>query len=320
MKSRYLTLAIFVTLLAACSGASLGAACDEAQFIEHVIYDVPVQQGTLVMPGTHFTKGWQVRNAGTCDWSTEYSLLQTSGPELGEEQAVPLHDPIAAGTTSDILVRLTAPSDPGTYTAEWMLQNAAGELFGVGPGGDRPLTMEIVVADLPAPIVYDFAQAVCLAEWHSARAEFLPCEGLDDEQGIQDGYVRLNSDPALEGSTRGNPPVIEVKPNNQTGGWIAGYFPPTTIREGDHFLATIGCLDDNPGCEIIFRLEYESANGDSGVLAEWFEFSDEVVTEVEKSLSDLAGQEVRLILVVQENDGRSLEAKGFWLNARIERR
>ncbi|MEX1071231.1 MAG: hypothetical protein WEC37_01270, partial [Anaerolineales bacterium] len=188
------------------------------------------------------------------------------------------------------------------------------------PDGDRPLTMEIVVAELTDSVVYDFSQVVCLAEWHSARAEFLPCEGLDDEQGLQDGYVRLNSDPALEGSTQGNPPVIEVKPNNQAEGWIAGFFPPITIQENDHFLATIGCMDGNAGCEIIFRLEYETALGDTGVLAEWFETSDEIATNVDISLAVLTDEEVRLILVVQENDGRSLEAKGFWLNGRIERR
>jgi hypothetical protein len=309
MKSRLLTLALFAILLAACAGASFGTACDEAQFIEHVIYDVPVQQGTLVMPGTHFTKGWQVRNVGTCDWSTEYSLFQTNGPDLGEEQTVPLHDPIAAGTTSDILVRLTVPSDPGTYTAEWMLQNAAGELFGVGPEGDRPLTMEILVADLPAPIVYDFSQVVCLAEWHTARAEFLSCEGSDDEQGIQDGYVRVER----EG-------IIEVKPNNQQEGSIAGYFPPTTIQAGDHFLATVGCVDERPNCALAFMLIFETPDGTQAVINHPETVEGDVRVEFDLDLSFLAGQEVRLILWVEENGGRSLDGIGYWQNARIERR
>lgn len=309
MNSRLLTALLFVVLLAACSGGGLGSACDEAQFIEHVIYDVPVQQGTLVMPGTHFTKGWQVRNAGTCDWSTEYSLYQTSGPDLGEEQAVPLHDPIATGTTSDILVRLTAPSEPGSYTAEWMLQNAEGEMFGVGPDGDRPLTMEIVVAELPDSVVYDFAQVVCLAELHSARAEFLPCEGLDDEQGLQEGYVRV----ANEG-------IIEVKPNNQQEGWIAGFFPPITFQVGDHFMATLGCVDENPQCQITFSLEAETHNGTRKLLGGPVEVSGEETVEFDFDLSHLNGQEIRIILIVQENGGRSLEAIGYWQNARIERR
>lgn len=314
-----LTFALVVLLLAACQPANLAQSCDDAQFIDHVILDVPLEQGGVLMPGVHFTKAWQVKNEGSCDWSLDYSLVQVSGPDMGEDAVVPLHDPVAAGVTAEIAVRLTAPSEPGTYIAEWMLQNADGEQFGTGPNGDRPLSFEFVIPQLPAGVIYDFAQMVCLARWDSDRASFLPCEGSDDEQGLQDGYIRLNTNPALEGSTRDNPPVIEVKPNNQSGGSIAGFFPPITIQEGDRFAATIGCMDANPGCAVLFRLEAYFFSGGSEVIAEWAEVSDEAATDVSVDLSDLAGQEVTLVLVVQENGGRSLEAKAFWLDARVER-
>ncbi len=317
-KTQILILVASFLFLAACKPPNITLSCDKAQFIDHVIVDVPLEQGGALMPGTHFTKAWQVQNAGRCDWNLDYALVQVSGPDLGPDKTVALVEPVAPGDSAQISLRLTAPAQPGTYTAEWMLQNADGQQFGTGPDGDRPLTLEFVVPQLPDNVIYDFAQSVCLARWDTKRATFLPCDGQDDEQGLQDGYVRVNENPALEGSTRGNPPVIEMKPNNQAGGWIAGFFPPTTIHQGDHFAATVGCMDANPGCSVIFELDYQLADGTRAELGEWPEISDEATTDISIDLSDLADQEVTLILMVRENGGRSLEAKAFWLDARVE--
>jgi hypothetical protein len=198
-----------------------------------------------------------------------------------------------------------------------MLQNAAGQQFGTGPEGDRPLSLEFSVAELPAGVRYDFTQSVCLARWDSDRATFLPCEGSDDEAGLQDGFVRMNADPALEGQTRNNPPVIEVKPNNQIGGWISGTFPPITIADGDRFTATIGCMDQMPGCAVTYWLQALLPDGEVQTIAEWQEVADDISHEVSADLSAYAGQEVSLVLVVLENGSRSLEARAFWLNAVI---
>jgi hypothetical protein len=313
-----LILAACLLFLAACKPANITLACDKAQFIDHVIVDVPLEQGGALMPGTHFTKAWEVTNAGRCDWNLDYALVQVSGPDLGVDKTVTLADPVPAGESSQLSLRLTAPAEPGAYTAEWMLQNADGQQFGTGPDGDRPLTLEFVVPQLANGVIYDFTQSVCLARWDTKRATFLPCDGQDDDQGLQDGYVRVNESPALEGSTRDNSPVIEVKPNNQKGGWIAGFFPPITIHQGDHFAATIGCMDANPGCSVLFELDYQLADGTRAELAEWEQVSDETTADVSVDLSDLAGQEVTLILMVRENGGKSLEARAFWLDARLE--
>lgn len=306
-------------LFAACSAAPVSSTCDSAQFIDHVILDVPVQEGTVVMPGTLFTKTWQVLNDGQCDWTMEYALVHTAGDPMGAaDVAIDLPAAVPSGQTVDLSIPMVAPDEPGTYTSEWMLQNANGELFGFGPENDRPLTVELVVPELPAGVVYDFNQVVCLAQWHSNRATFLSCDGVDDEDGVLNGYVRLNTDPALEGSSRGNPPAIEMKPNNQQGGWLAGFFPPVTIHEGDHFLATVGCMEGFPDCSVLFRLDYELEDGTHGTLAELPQVFDDVPGEFDVDLSSLSGQGVTLVLVVLENDGVSREARGYWLNARVE--
>lgn len=319
MEKRLLIVASLGFLLAACGGAQASAECDSAKFVDHVILDVPVQEGTTVMPGTLFTKTWEVVNDGTCEWIRDYALVHIGGDTMGVvDGAVALPSVVSPGQTVDISVRMTAPLVVGTYASEWMLRNADGALFGVGPEGDRPLRVDIVVPELPEGVIYDFNQVVCLAQWHSNRATFLPCEGVDDEDGILNGYVRLNTEAALEGSTRDNPPVIEMKPNNQPGGWLAGFFPPILIKEGDRFLATVGCLDDLPECSVIFRLDYELEDGTHGTLSELPQISDEASGELEVDLSSLSGQNVALVLVVLENGGASREARGFWLDARLE--
>ncbi len=313
-------LLIFVgILLAACSSAPISSKCDSTQFIDHVILDVPVQDGTVVMPGTHFTKTWEVQNDGSCEWSTDYALVHVGGNPMGvPDVVVDLPSPVPSGQTVDLSVPMTAPFTPGTYTSEWMLRNAQGDLFGYGPTGERPLSITVEVPELPNDMIYDFSQVICLAQWHSGRATFLPCDGVDDEEGLVNGYVRLNTEPALEGRTRGNPPVIEMKPNNQQGGWLAGFFPPITIQEGDHFLAQVGCLDGYPDCSVLFQLDYELPDGTHKTFVELAQVFDDIPGDLDVDLSSLAGKDVTLVLVVRENGGASREARGYWLNARVE--
>lgn len=306
-----LTLALLLFLLAACTPASEASPCYKAEFIDHVTLDVPVQSGTTVMPGTHFTKTWEVMNSGTCEWNESFVLVHTGGDPMGAEDLV--LPSVPAGRTVDLSLRLSAPSQPGTYTGAWMLRAGTGELFGIGPAGDRPLTADLVVPDLPAGVAYDFAQVLCLARWDSGRATFLPCEGDADEQGVLDGFVRL----APNGT-------IEVKPNNQVNGWIAGYFPPITVQNGDHFRATVGCVDENPDCDIAFMLKLNTDGTDrpaveEGALGNPYLLAGGQIIEIDIDLSIWQGKQVTLILYMYENGtGRTLDAIGYWRAARIE--
>ena len=310
MKS-LLIIVVACFMVAACTSATASSTCDRATFIEHVILDVPVEEGTELMPGTHFTKTWQVLNAGTCDWTEDYALVHTGGDAFGGPEEVPLPE-VAAAETVELSLRLTAPRQPGTYDGEWMLRNPAGRLFGVGPQGDRPLRASLVVPELPAGVIYDFSQIICLARWDSGRATFLPCEGQDDEQGLLEGYVRLAANGA-----------IEVKPNNQANGFIAGYFPPVTVQVGDHFRATVGCVDENPDCAVAFivkyRIEESSLVSPEEVnLTDLIPLSGGETLDIDMDLSALTGNVVTFVLFTQKNGGRSLDGIGYWLNPRVE--
>lgn len=311
---------VILLLIGACApSGGLSSECDSAVFIDHVILDTPVELGTTVMPATHFTKTWRVQNDGECTWTTQYALVQVSGSSMGAPAEQALEIEVAPGESLDISLALTAPSEAGSHRGEWMLRNANGNLFGVAASGGAPLITEYQVADLPVGVVYEFDQVHCLAVWHSNLATFLPCDGGDDEEDPRIGYVRLVVDASLEDNNPNNSPIIEVKPNNQDGGWINGFFPPITLQQGDHFLAEVGCLSENPDCSIIFQLEYQRQDGSVGRLGEWDQVQDREASSIDVDLSELTGESIRLILRMEENGGRSLQGIGYWLDARIER-
>ena len=123
-------------------------------------------------------------------------------------------------------------------------------------------------------------------------------------------------DPNLE-SRHENEPALWTNPELVKDGYISGAFPPIEIKSGDHFLADIGCLAENPKCDVIFLLRYDTGD-DSGKLDDWHEVYDEKVTRIDIDLSRFDGQHVRFELLVRAN-GPSREDAAFWLVPRIQR-
>ncbi len=114
--------------------------------------DVTIPDDTEVLPGAVFTKTWRLVNHGTCTWTDEYAAVWVSGERMNAADAVPLPGSVAPGESVDVTLVLTAPTDPGTYQGNWMLRNAQGELFGIGPEGNGVFWVRIVVPDsLPTP-------------------------------------------------------------------------------------------------------------------------------------------------------------------------
>lgn len=118
--------------------------CDEATFIE----DVTIPDGTELGPETSFTKTWRLLNAGTCAWNPNYKLVFASGDLMSgpsSQQLVNLDVP--PGASIDVSVDLISPNKLGTYRGYWMLKNANGELFGIGPT-DQAFYLEIKVVEI----------------------------------------------------------------------------------------------------------------------------------------------------------------------------
>lgn len=107
------------------TGGGSTSGCDVGTFVA----DVTVSDGDEIEAGTPFTKTWSVKNDGTCDWSTAYMVIFSSGDQMGGPTSSPLSAPVSVGATSNVSVALTAPSQSGSYTGYWALANASGIAF-----------------------------------------------------------------------------------------------------------------------------------------------------------------------------------------------
>ncbi|MGD2157429.1 MAG: NBR1-Ig-like domain-containing protein [Anaerolineales bacterium] len=118
-----------------------GVCTDQAEFVE----DVTIPDDTIVAAGDTFEKTWRLRNTGTCTWTTEYQIVFDNGDQMDAESLAPLPQEVDPEETVDISVELTAPGAEGTYRGDWKLQNADGQVFGVGEDSDLTFWVQVVV-------------------------------------------------------------------------------------------------------------------------------------------------------------------------------
>ena len=110
------------------------ACLDGAQWVADLSFDDKNMTAPPVLnPGQPFTKGWRMRNNGTCTWTTGYALAYTSGnvpaAQMGG-QPIPVTREVRPGETFDFQVNLIAPIAPGTYQGFWNMRNAQSQRFG----------------------------------------------------------------------------------------------------------------------------------------------------------------------------------------------
>jgi ABC-type amino acid transport substrate-binding protein len=123
---------------------------DGMSYVADLNYDDKNMTAPPVMqPGQPFTKGWRVRNSGTCPWDQTYTFAYAGGnvpaAQMGG-QPVRVNGTVAPGATYDFKVPLTAPSAPGVYQAFWTMRNWENTPF-----GDR-VWVGIQVPGPPTPI------------------------------------------------------------------------------------------------------------------------------------------------------------------------
>lgn len=124
--------ALAVTHTAVTGGGLNLSQCDVAGFVS----DVTIPDGAAVAPGTTFTKTWRIKNDGTCTWNPNYKIVYYSGERLNTNPNYPLTAAnVAPGESIEISIDMVAPTTPGNYTSNWILQNASGQYFGIGSGG-----------------------------------------------------------------------------------------------------------------------------------------------------------------------------------------
>jgi len=263
--------------------------CDRASFVS----DVTVPDGTIFTPGQAFTKTWKLRNNGRCTWTTDYTLVFSTGDQMGGPSPVNLPSSVAPGQTIDLSMPLIAPNSLGSYRGYWLLKNPAGGLFGIGSLANKPFWLAISVAGAPpaSDSGYDFVAHVCDAQWTSA-AGILACPSMSPT----DGTVTVVNNPRLENNTIDSRAALFTIPQNIYNGSIKGVYPPITVQSGDHFKSLINCEYAQRSCYVVFRLDYQIDNGPIRNLWAFGERYEGLYYQADIDLSSLAGQNVKFIL------------------------
>jgi ABC-type amino acid transport substrate-binding protein len=122
---------------------------DGASYVADLNYDDKNMTAPPVMqPGQAFTKGWRMRNSGTCVWDQTYTWAYAGGnsplSNMGAS-AVRVNGTVKPGATYDFKVPMIAPSVPGVYQGFWNMRDWQGSAF-----GDR-VWVGIQVAGPPTP-------------------------------------------------------------------------------------------------------------------------------------------------------------------------
>jgi hypothetical protein len=114
--------------------------------------DITIPDDSLLEAKQAFTKIWRLENAGTCTWTEGYVLGHFSGDTLGAHTTVTLDQVVQPGESIELSIDMIAPENTGTYQSNWKLRNSSGEWFGIGPVGDAPIWVRIIVVPQTAAI------------------------------------------------------------------------------------------------------------------------------------------------------------------------
>jgi len=112
--------------------------------------DITIPDDSLIEPGQSFEKIWKLTNNGLCTWTISYTASFFYGDRMQAPKSVALDEAVPPAQSVEISIDMVAPEDAGTYQGNWKLSNASGVLFGIGPNGDSPFWVRIIVPANPS--------------------------------------------------------------------------------------------------------------------------------------------------------------------------
>jgi hypothetical protein len=252
---------------------------------------------------------------GTCTWKTSYRLIFVNGDIMGGRNLTYLPSEVAPGETIDLAMNFTAPIFEGRYRGNWMIRNERGETFGTTATFNRPFFVEIAVKAPPASgMVYDFVANACSAQW-SSGAGTLTCPGTNNNAN---GFVLIQNTARLEDGTTRDVPNLLTFPQNTFNGYIRGVYPSFKVQNGDRFRAIVNCERGATGCGVLFRVDYQLADG---IIRDFWAFGEQYegnTFTVDLDLSPLAGKDVRFVLTILSL-GSATNDRALWVEPRIVR-
>lgn len=259
--------------------------CNLAEFVSESVPD-----GSQFFPGSVFVKTWTLRNAGSCVWTTAYQLEYISGniPDILSLQKL-TNGAVAPGQTLVIMLSIMLPQYPGDFRADFRLRDAQGSPFSFkNPEKTFWVAVEVVNTEI------NLVKNLCSAEWTSGAGQ-LSCPG---KAGTADGFVYTDPSPLLENGAEDDEPALWLSPQNTQNGYIQGVFPAQVIPPGTRFEAVLGCAKNAAACDADFSLLAQAGFETPRLLAAWNETNDGAFRRISYDLSDLTGQNLRLILRV----------------------
>jgi hypothetical protein len=113
--------------------------------------DISIPDDTSMSPGQAFSKTWRLVNDGSCTWTQDYAVVYFSGAQMSAPASNHLPVQVLPGESADVSIEMAAPAHPGVYQGNWKLSNKTGQLFGLGPNGDAPFWVRVMVAEQATP-------------------------------------------------------------------------------------------------------------------------------------------------------------------------
>lgn len=226
-----------------------------------------------------------------------------------------LPEEVAPGETIDLSMSLRAPIFEGDYRGNWQIRNDNGEIFGTTPAANRPFWVDIKVKAPPVSgTAYDFAVNACSAQWTSG-AGTLDCPGVNRDR---DGFILTQNFARLEDGSVRIAPSLLTSPQNIFNGYIRAVYPSFKVQDGDRFRAIVNCERGATSCGVLFRVDYQLADG---IIRDFWAFGEQYEGNyfaVDLDLSPLAGKDVKFVFTVLSLGSASGD-RALWVAPRIFR-
>jgi len=271
--------------------------CDQVSFVR----DISIPDGTLLLPGTAFTKTWELKNSGSCAWNSNYSLVfANEGDAMGGTLTRPLviSGAVQPGELAKISVELKAPAAAGDFKGHWRLRSPAGADF--GPGG-KSFWVSVRVKPAGKTFLFD---NLCSAMWKNGSGD-LPCPG---KPGDAKGSVSRVAEPKFSTGYQENEPAFMLEPQQVNDGLIVGEFPPYLVSSSaTQFRTIIACNFGANACNTRVTITAQAGNEPEQPLGEWNVAykNDWIVARVDLAPKGLVGKAVVLRYYVRANASSS---------------
>lgn len=289
--------------------APLDTSCYKATFVEDINYP----DGTDVYVGETIYKTWRLKNAGTCTWNDNFSLVFSGGNPMGQDDTIAWEwGNVPRNHTIDITVAFHVPDKAGTYKSEWKIENPKGQSFGVTKKTGEVVPFFVKIDAIKPTIGYNFITSAPKAIWRTATGsvrwgykEREPAEAMiKDDTKLEDGLVYDS--------------VLATFPEDIENGIITGLFSPYTVHQKDQFMADFGFrYEVGENAQVKMSLRYVE-NGTVHTLKEWTKSRDGKLAHLKVDLSSLVGKNVQFMLVVETN-GSPTGDLVVWVNPRVQR-